>query len=161
MKAISIKQPWANLIAYGIKTIETRTWKTKYRGRLLIVSSKKPSMYPCGSIVAVADIVDCRDMDYWDVGKSCCPLYPKAKSWVLDNVVAVKPVPVKGAMGIYDIEVEESSLIKMTPSFILSEINDILDSKLCGIPYDVAYYHHLGELIGRNEIGNDPKKVEG
>lgn len=36
MKAISIKQPWAYLIASGIKDIENRTWKTSYRGKVLI-----------------------------------------------------------------------------------------------------------------------------
>ena len=36
MKAISIKQPWASLIAHGIKDIENRTWRTNYRGRVLI-----------------------------------------------------------------------------------------------------------------------------
>lgn len=36
MKTLSIKQPWASLIAHGIKDIENRTWKTKFRGRILI-----------------------------------------------------------------------------------------------------------------------------
>lgn len=36
MKAITIKQPWASLIAHGIKDIENRTWKTNYRGKVLI-----------------------------------------------------------------------------------------------------------------------------
>jgi len=40
MKAISLKQPWANFIRDGRKTIETRAWKTEYRGDLLICSSK-------------------------------------------------------------------------------------------------------------------------
>lgn len=40
MKALNVKQPWAWLIASGKKTIETRTWSTKYRGPILIVSSK-------------------------------------------------------------------------------------------------------------------------
>ena len=35
-KAISIKQPWSYLIASGVKDIENRTWKTKFRGRVLI-----------------------------------------------------------------------------------------------------------------------------
>ncbi|MGJ1321480.1 ASCH domain-containing protein [Sphingobacterium faecium] len=43
MKALSIKQPWASLIAYGIKDIENRTWKTKFRGRIYIHASGKPS----------------------------------------------------------------------------------------------------------------------
>ena len=44
MKAISIKQPWAYLIASGIKDIENRTWKCpeKYIGkRVLIHASAK------------------------------------------------------------------------------------------------------------------------
>lgn len=36
MKAITIKQPWAQLIVEGIKDIENRTWPTKFRGRVLI-----------------------------------------------------------------------------------------------------------------------------
>lgn len=39
MKAISIKQPFAALIAAGVKRAETRTWATKYRGPLLIQAS--------------------------------------------------------------------------------------------------------------------------
>lgn len=36
MKALTIKQPWAGLIISGMKNIENRTWKTDYRGKLLI-----------------------------------------------------------------------------------------------------------------------------
>jgi hypothetical protein len=36
MKALSIRQPWAELILQGRKTIELRTWKTSYRGLLVI-----------------------------------------------------------------------------------------------------------------------------
>lgn len=38
-RAITIKQPWAELIALGIKDIENRTWNTKRRGRVFIHSS--------------------------------------------------------------------------------------------------------------------------
>lgn len=40
MKALSIKQPWASLIAHGIKDIENRTWKTKFRGRIYVHASQ-------------------------------------------------------------------------------------------------------------------------
>lgn len=43
MKAITIKQPWASLIAHGIKPIENRSWKTKFRGTVLIHSAAKPA----------------------------------------------------------------------------------------------------------------------
>lgn len=36
MKALTIKNPWALLIAAGIKDIENRTWRTKFRGRIYI-----------------------------------------------------------------------------------------------------------------------------
>jgi len=36
VKALTLHQPWASLIAYGYKTIETRSWSTRYRGELAI-----------------------------------------------------------------------------------------------------------------------------
>lgn len=41
MKAITIHQPWAGLIAIGAKRFETRGWKTNYRGPIAIHGSKK------------------------------------------------------------------------------------------------------------------------
>lgn len=40
MKTLSIRQPWAWLITYGIKNVENRSWNTNYRGPLLIHASK-------------------------------------------------------------------------------------------------------------------------
>lgn len=40
MKAISLTQPWATLVAIGAKTIETRSWATSYRGPLAIHAAK-------------------------------------------------------------------------------------------------------------------------
>jgi ASCH domain. len=46
MKAISLIQPWASLIVMGAKKFETRSWKTEYRGELLIhASSKLPTQF--------------------------------------------------------------------------------------------------------------------
>jgi len=42
IKAISLWQPWASLIAWGGKKYETRSWATNYRGPLLICASRKP-----------------------------------------------------------------------------------------------------------------------
>lgn len=47
MKAISIKQPWATLIALGEKEFETRSWQTKYRGRIAIHASKQIDKEAC------------------------------------------------------------------------------------------------------------------
>ena len=40
MKAITIKEPYASLISNGVKKIETRSWKTNYRGYLYIHAGK-------------------------------------------------------------------------------------------------------------------------
>ena len=40
MRALTILQPWASLIAVGAKQIETRSWATKYRGPLAIHAGK-------------------------------------------------------------------------------------------------------------------------
>jgi activating signal cointegrator 1 len=36
MKALTVLQPWAQLLMLGVKRYETRSWKTKHRGPLLI-----------------------------------------------------------------------------------------------------------------------------
>jgi hypothetical protein len=41
VKALSLWQPWASLVALGVKTIETRSWSTSYRGPLAIHASKR------------------------------------------------------------------------------------------------------------------------
>lgn len=40
MKALSLTQPWASLVAWGGKRIETRSWSTSYRGPLAIHAAK-------------------------------------------------------------------------------------------------------------------------
>jgi hypothetical protein len=88
MKAITILQPWASLIACGAKKIETRRWPTSYRGPLAIHAGKMPfysmpflnrelhklanalelpdifsfDKLPLGAVIAIADLVDCIEM---------------------------------------------------------------------------------------------------
>lgn len=104
IKAISVKQPWANLIASGEKTIETRTWATEYRGEVLIVSSKTPAIHPAGFAIAIVKLVDCRPMVRRDEMAACCPVYEGAFSWVLRDIKRIKPFPVRGQLGLYDVE---------------------------------------------------------
>jgi len=40
MKAMTLTQPWASLVALGEKRIETRSWSTTYRGPLAIHAAK-------------------------------------------------------------------------------------------------------------------------
>lgn len=47
MKAITIIQPWATLIAIGEKKFETRSWATKHRGPLAIHAGKRVDKEEC------------------------------------------------------------------------------------------------------------------
>lgn len=73
--ALSVKQPWAALLAHGLKTVEVRVWPTARRGRLLIHAARVPdpgayawSLVPTelrqaaallGGIVGVGQLTDC------------------------------------------------------------------------------------------------------
>lgn len=172
MKALSLHQPWASLVALGVKTIETRSWATQYRGRLAIAASKrKPTLGdlgvakfndeawaewwkagyialnggagpgPLGKMVAVCQLVDCLpivDVDAAEIiGTRRCVYRttdgelvldspdaaegearyldvsdqlpygnwePGRAAWLLDKIVMLDPVPVKGALGLWDWE---------------------------------------------------------
>lgn len=86
MKAITILQPWASLIACGAKQIETRSWATKYRGKIAIHAGRgiadipdyleeaiEGALFYCheerfieelprGQVIAIANLVDCQLM---------------------------------------------------------------------------------------------------
>jgi len=106
MKAISLKQPWASMIARGDKTIETRTWPTKYRGDLLIVASKNPKIpgLPSGKAVCIVELVGFRPMTREDEQAACCEFYLGAFAWVLRNIRTIEPFDVRGQLGFYEVE---------------------------------------------------------
>jgi len=111
MKAISLHQPWASMIADGRKTIETRSWPTNYRGELLICSTKKPIIYglPTGMALCIVRVVACRRMMEWDEGKARCPVYDGAYSWFLEDLLKIKPFPVKGSQGFFEVDMDFST----------------------------------------------------
>ena len=105
MKALSVKQPWAGMIASGMKTIETRTWPTPYRGDLLIVSSKRPAgIGPSGVSLCIVRLVDCRRMIPFDESEACCECYESAWAWCLEDVRSVEQRSVRGSLGIYGVD---------------------------------------------------------
>lgn len=63
IKALSVKEPFASFIKSGTKKIETRTWKTKYRGDILICASKIPQGENSGMAVCIAELVEIREME--------------------------------------------------------------------------------------------------
>jgi hypothetical protein len=121
-KCLSIRQPHADRIARGVKTIELRTWRTSYRGPLLICASQKHPGYPyrdmglpLGCAVCLVNLVDCREIGVnapdtlaADAGAACCELDPRDDFWgfVLAGAKKIQPFPVKGRLGFYDVEAD-------------------------------------------------------
>lgn len=106
MKVLTIKEPWASLILSGEKTIETRTWKTKHRGLVLLHASTSPKTILSGKIFAVAEIVDCKPMIKEHEKLACCSIYPKAQSWFLANIKPTELKEVKGKLGLWEFDCE-------------------------------------------------------
>jgi hypothetical protein len=104
MKALSIKEPWATMFIKGKKTIETRVWSTKYRGDLLLCASKKPVSKISGHAFAVAKLIGCEPMTKLDEKLACCEVYDGAWSWFLIDVTLIKPLLVKGQLGLFEVD---------------------------------------------------------
>jgi len=106
MKAISLWQPWASMIASGKKTIETRKWATSYRGDLLICSTRKPVVgnLPLGQALCIVEVCGCLPMISQNGKAACCDYYEGAYAWFLRNLRSIEPFPVKGSQGFFDVE---------------------------------------------------------
>ena len=128
MKVLSLTEPYATLIKNRIKTIETRSWKTNYRGKLYIHASKTkiPKKYKdnkelmnlvnidelnYGNIICSCDLVDCIEMTDEFINEIkkikneyICGIYEKGRyAWILENIkVLDKPIPAKGHLGIWN-----------------------------------------------------------
>lgn len=132
MKVITIKQPFATLIAEGLKEYEFRTWKTKYRGEILIHAGKgidKKAMerykhlgleYPSGCIIAKVSITDCIKIDD-EIRKMLEKKDPliysniiKHPEWdgygfKLENVEKIEPIYINGKLSLWDYNYEVDS----------------------------------------------------
>lgn len=129
MKVITIKQPWATLIAEGYKEYEFRTWKTKYRGPILIHAGKgvdKKAMekfkhlnleYPVGQIIAKATITDCVYVDEefaQEMYKKDPAVYGLVikNEWdgygfKLENIEKLKPIKINGKLSLWNFDYDE------------------------------------------------------
>lgn len=117
MKALSIRQPWAWLIAAGHKDVENRSWPTSFQGEFLIhaakkfdqegyewvvsemgVSLPKASEFERGGIIGEAEIIDC-------VTRSSSPWFFGPYAFVIRNARLRPFTPCAGKLGFFDVEV--------------------------------------------------------
>lgn len=117
MKALSLKQPYAELILQRKKKIELRKWNTKFRGNFLIHASKIPdeaamkkfgfNELPLGKIVGKAELVNVKKYLDSNEHKKDRKLHLASENYgnygfILKNVERVKEIPCNGALGFWE-----------------------------------------------------------
>ena len=131
MKVITVKQPFATLIAEGLKEYEFRTWRTKFIVDILIHAGKgvdKKAMkryehlnleYPSGKIIAKATITDCVYVDdnLKETLQEKDPLVyygilQKDSDWdgygfKLENIKKITPVEINGKLSLWDYDYKD------------------------------------------------------
>jgi hypothetical protein len=126
MKAITIDQPGASLIAIGAMIVETRPLSTDYRGPLAIHATKKTvpvedpyhrmmfesagldwRLLPKGVLVATCTLIDCNTITR--ANTPCYPEYafgnytPGWYAWRLSDIRPLpEPIPARGRRGLWD-----------------------------------------------------------
>lgn len=114
MKTLSVRQPWANLIVHGIKNVENRTWRTHFRGRVLVHApagrdrdfeylTEKHGILPGykSAIIGSVEIIDC-------IQDSTSPwAEPGVWHWVLrEPVLFEEPIlGIKGKLGLWEYDI--------------------------------------------------------
>jgi len=121
MKALSLKQPWAELILQGRKKIEIRKWKTNFRGDFLIHASKNPDVdamkkfgfvsLPCGFIVGRANLLDVKEYGNNKEFEKDKNLHLATPEWgsygfILENAERMENISAKGKLNFWDFNLE-------------------------------------------------------
>lgn len=128
MKCLSVSQPFADLIVRGKKTIELRTWNTKFRGEFLVHAPLKIKKDTCkkfgidetklrtGVIIGKAEIYDVKTygsiaelkMDYQKHFASEEFLHHKY-GFLLKNPKELRiPIPYKGNLGFFNVKLKST-----------------------------------------------------
>lgn len=129
MKVITLKQPWATLVAEGIKEYEFRSWKTNYRGKLLIHAGSgidKEEMkklehlnleYPSKRIIAEVELIDCllldENLNKKIIEENNIAYGSKERTgyaWKLKNLKKINlEKTVNGKLGLWNYDIEENT----------------------------------------------------
>jgi predicted transcriptional regulator len=131
MRALSIRQPWAELILSGRKTIETRTWRTSRRGLIVIhagwiveedicaLYGFDPAALARGGLVGTVEVTDVFDFtaETWhDLrDQHCVPDDDPAGrvGWRLANPRRLrKLIPLRGLPGLFPLEPAVAALVE-------------------------------------------------
>lgn len=115
MKCLSVKQPWASLIASGQKTVELRSWQRDYRGPLVICAGVSPETRwgaerydngPLGVTVALVELCDIVPLTSSLLKLSCVKAdaaeFHNWFAWRLKLIKQLPAISVRGQLGLWD-----------------------------------------------------------
>lgn len=115
MKALSVRNPWANDILCGLKKFEYRSWKTDFRGDFVICSTANPKIKDtlCGYALCVVRLKDVhlitlRNYKQFDLDECPDGLW---YAWELSDIRVIKPFPVKGKLNFFDVPDEKIEIV--------------------------------------------------
>jgi activating signal cointegrator 1 len=119
VRAISLHQPWATLVARRLKQFETRHWATTYRGPLAIHAARRwdlsqreaarlwrltESELPFGSVIAVCVLADCYPTSRVPAAERVYGDFAAGRfAWRLEAAVSIEPIPFKGLQQFFDV----------------------------------------------------------
>ena len=119
MKALSIKQPYAELILQGKKKIELRKGNTNFRGEFYVHASKVPdeiamkkfgfNELPCGFIVGKVTLANVKKYNNEIEHNKDNNLHLASSAWgnygfVLEKPERIKPIPYKGQLNFFEVK---------------------------------------------------------
>ena len=141
MKALTVHPLYAELITSGVKTIECRTWKTEYRGDILITSNQKKMLDTIpGHALAIAELYDIHAMSEADAQAAFMKpqdCTPDKYAWMLRNVRLIEPIAVKGHLSLWNFDEDEKIKVIMTVDELFSLPQDEFDA-ICN-----KYWEHF------------------
>lgn len=109
IRGLTVRQPHAQLILLGEKTIELRSWCTRYRGDLLICAGARADYdlaYPLGVTLCLARLDDVRPYEPQDAPAARSRWRRGLLAWHLSHVRAVAQIPLRGALGLFAVPAE-------------------------------------------------------
>jgi len=126
IKCITLWQPWASLIVDKRKPVETRPWKTKYRGVLAIHAGLHVDRQACikfkynqktiprGAVLGIATVMNCVQFPDPSIVEDDYGDYTAGRfGWVLDFVHKFeKPIPAKGNRMLWNWEVPKEIIAR-------------------------------------------------
>ena len=127
VKALSILPEYADDILVGVKTVEWRSWKTDYRGDLLIcASSRKLKGFISGYALCMVRLVDVVPFTKKHVKGALMDGVPNPAgyAWILDDVRYIEPFKCKGQLHIYDVD---ASLVKVLAPIDTQEGDEVYE----------------------------------